>query len=1048
MMVFLSSLKTLNQQTIKKIKSFKSSITLLGIFYLLSTNSIKMKKLFFTIALSIGLLPIYSNAQDSKHINANDLFGDLSARHIGPALMSGRINDLEVHPTNPRIIYAGTAGGGVWKSNDAGTTFNSIFDDYCQSIGAVEIDPNNPDKVIYVGTGETWTRNSVSVGDGLYKSTDGGTNWKKLGFDKSERIANIIVNPNNSNEVYVAVLGALWSDSDERGVYKSNDAGKTWNKILYVDQTTGCADLAMNPNNPNVLYASMWEFRRTGWSFNSGGDKSALYKSTNGGKSWNKIHNGFPEGKLGRLGIAVAPSDSNILYTVIEAEEDSKKGLYRSDDAGGSWKQLNNDFGITVRPFYFSRIVVDPRNPDVVVKGGLSGSISRDGGKTFKGLGNMHSDIHDIVFDINDSDRMYVGTDGGVYRSWNGGTTMEIVEGLPLSQFYHISVDNEEPYNIYGGLQDNGSWYGPSTSSGGINARDWNSIGGGDGFRVLKHPTKQIIYSEMQGAENVWRYDIENKLIKTIQPLQTKGYAKLRFNWNAPMAISVHQPDRFYMGSQFLHISEDMGDTWTIISPDLTTNDKSKQQQEDSGGLSMDNSGAENHTTIFTIAESPLDDNVIWVGTDDGNVQVTTNGGKTWTNTIANVTGVPANTWVYHIEASAHDKATAYAVFEGHTTGDMTPYTYKTTDYGKTWANIITDDVVGFVRNIQEDYVNPNLLYLGTEFGLYITLNGGKSWSKFTKNMPSVAIHFIDLQKRTNDLVMGTHGRGVIIIDDISPLREITPEVLSEKVYFFNSQPTVMRDQGGFAGNFGGETQFVGRNPSRLAQIKYLLPKRHTFGKMTLEIQDMEGHKIVSLGPGKSKGINIVNWNFTIKQPKVAKGKTFSFGGFTSPRVKAGTYKAVLTKGKETFEHPFEVIYDKHAGLSSPDRELKYNTTMKMYNMTQELAYTVYELDAILEELKGKNKKLAASLNTLKETLVITTGDNYVSSAEPQLRELMADLYSKIASSYDKPSNAELDNLSVILDRFKKAKIDFNKLKKKSRLKDFTIKTFEEFLED
>jgi len=1006
-----------------------------------------MKKLLFTIVLSVGLLPIYSYAQDSKSINLKNLFGDLNARHIGPALMSGRINDLEVHPTNPRIIYAGTAGGGVWKSNDAGTTFNPIFDDYCQSIGAVAIDPNSPDKVIYVGTGETWTRNSVSVGDGLYKSIDGGTNWKKIGFDNSERIANIIVNPNNSNEVYVAVLGALWSDSEERGVYKSNDAGKTWNKVLYVDQTTGCADLAMDPNNPNVLYASMWEFRRTGWSFNSGGDKSALYKSTDGGKNWNKIHNGFPEGKLGRLAIAVAPSDSNILYTIIEAEKDSKKGLYRSDDAGANWKQLNNDFGITVRPFYFSRIVVDPRNPDVVVKAGLSGSISRDGGKTFKGLGNMHGDIHDIVFDVNDSDRMYVGTDGGVYRSWNGGTTMEIVEGLPLSQFYHISVDNEEPYNIYGGLQDNGSWYGPSTSSGGINARDWNSIGGGDGFRVLKHPTKQIIYSEMQGAANVWRYDVENKLIKTIQPLPKKGYEKLRFNWNSPMAISAHQPDRFYMGSQFLHRSEDMGDTWTIISPDLTTNDKSKQEQEDSGGLSMDNSGAENHTTIFTIAESPLDENVLWVGTDDGNVQVTTDGGKTWTNTITNISGLPANTWVYHIEASSHDKATAYVVFEGHTTGDMTSYTYKTTDYGKTWNDIITDDVVGFVRNIQEDYVNPDLLYLGTEFGLYITLNGGQSWSKFTKNMPSVAIHFIDLQKRTNDLVMGTHGRGVIIIDDISPLREFSTEMMTKKVHFFDSKPAVMIDQSGFSGSFGTETQFVGRNPLRGAQIKYLLPKRHTFGKMTLEIQDMEGNMIVSLGPGKSKGINIVNWNFTIRQPKVAKGKTFSFGGFTSPKVKAGTYKAVLTKGKETFEHTFEVIYDKRSGLSSEDRELKYETTMKMYDMTQELAYLVYELDAILDVSKDK-KKLVTALNTLKETLVITTGDNYVSSAEPQLREKMADLYSKIASSYDKPSNAEFDNLSVIEERFNKAKTDFEKLKKKARLKDFKIKTFEEFVKD
>ncbi len=1004
------------------------------------------KQLFLLTAILCSTF--YVNAQENEAVKRGKaLFGSMQARHIGPALMSGRINDLETHPTNSKILYAGTAGGGVWKSNDAGTTFNPIFDDYCQSIGAVAVDPNNPDNVVYVGTGETWTRNSVSVGDGLYKTTDGGTTWKKLGFDKSERIANIEINPNNSNEIYVAVLGALWSDSDERGVYKSVDAGETWEKILYIDEATGCADLTMDPNNSNVLYASMWEFRRTGWSFNSGGDKSALYKSTDAGKTWNKIHNGFPEGKLGRLAIAVAPSNSNILYTVIEAEENDRKGLYRSEDAGNSWKQLNNDFGITVRPFYFSRIVIDPKNPDVVVKGGLYGSISIDGGKTFKSMGNMHADIHDIVFDINDSDRLYAGTDGGVYRSWNQGTTMEIVENMPLSQFYHISVDNEEPYNIYGGLQDNGSWYGPSSSPAGINASDWHSVGFGDGFRVLKHPTKPIVYSEMQGAENVWRYNTEKGLVKTIQPLQQDGYAKLRFNWNAPMAISEHQPDRFYMGSQFLHKSEDMGDTWKIISPDLTTNDPAKQQQEDSGGLSMDNSGAENHTTIFTIAESPVNEEVIWVGTDDGNVQVTTNGGKSWTNTTGNITGLPKNTWCYHIEASVHDKATAYAVFDGHTSGDMNPYAFKTTDYGKTWTNIISDDVVGFVRNIQEDYVNEDLLFLGTEFGLYITTNGGETWDKFTNNVPSVAIHFIDLQKKTNDLVLGTHGRGVIIIDDISPLREITPEMMSKKVHFFKDNPTVMKDGGGF-GTRGGETEFVGQNPSSAAQIKYFLPKRHTFGKMTMKIYDEAGKEISTLGPGKSKGINIVNWSYMMKQPKVAKGKTFARGGFASPRVKAGMYKAVLTKGKDTYEHMFEVVYDKSSGLSQADRDAKHNTTMKLYDMTQELAHLVYELDEIHGAIKDSDKKLANSLNSLKETLVITTGDNYVGSAEPQLREKMADLYSRVASSYDKPSAAELENLQLIEGRYNDAKKVFMKLKKEAKIDDLKLKTFDEFISD
>lgn len=1004
-----------------------------------------MKKLLISSFFGIlFLIPQNSSAQQ-KPTDLRSYFGDIRARHIGPALMSGRINDLELHPNNPRIIYAGAAGGGVWKSNDGGSTFNPIFEDYCQSIGAITLDPSDPDNTVYVGTGETWTRNSVTIGDGIYRSKDGGITWKKLGLEKSERIANIIVNPENPNEIYVGVLGALWSDSDQRGVFKSSDGGSTWNKILYDGPVTGCADLAMDPSNPNILYASMWEFRRTGWSFNSGGPKSALYKSIDGGASWNKIHNGFPEGKLGRLAIAVAPSDSNILYTVIEAENPDKKGLYRSDDAGQTWTQSNNDFGITVRPFYFSRIVIDPKNPDVIVKAGLSGSISRDGGKTFKDLGFMHSDIHDIAFHVKDSDYMFAGTDGGVYRSWNGGTTFEIVENLPLAQFYHVSVDNAEPYNIYGGLQDNGSWFGPNAAAGGVKAANWTSVGQGDGFRVLKHPTKNIIYSEMQGAENVWRYDIEKGRIKTIQPLPKKGQPKLRFNWNAPIAVSNSQPDRLYIGSQFVHKSEDQGESWETISPDLTTNDPKKQLQEDSGGLSMDNSGAENHTTIFTIAESPLNANIIWVGTDDGNVQITKDGGKTWINTVENIPNLPQNTWVYHIEASEHDAGTAYAVFDGHTSGDMTPYVYKTTDFGTSWTSIATDDIKTFARNIQEDTKNPNLLFLGTEMGLYITNNGGESWSQFTNNLPPVAIHYIALQDQTNDLVLGTHGRGIIIIDDISPLRKINADQLAEKLYFFEPKGLVMRDKSsGFPESFGTETQFVGENPTRIAQFKYLLPKRHTFGKMSMEIQDLEGNKVATLNPKKSKGVNIVSWNYTMRQPKVAKGKTLAFGGFTSPRVAAGSYKVVINKGRDTFEKTFMVTNDNETSTDPEYFKTKNEVTMKLYNMTQELAYMVYELDALLE--KVKNKRIKAKLQTLKEGLVITTGDNYVGAAEPQLREKMADLFSKIAGSYAKPSPNEIEFLAVIEARFNAAKTSFSQLKKRAKVPLDDLQSFEVFI--
>ena len=987
-------------------------------------------------------------SQEKKEIKLENYFGDLSARQIGPAVMSGRISDMENHPTDPMIIYAGSAGGGVWKSNDAGTTFYPIFDDHAQSIGAVELDPNDPNNTIYVGTGEPWPRNSVSVGDGLYKSTDGGNNWKKIGLENSERIANIIVNPKNSNEIFVAVLGALWSDSNERGVYKSSDGGVTWENILYLNESTGCADLAMDPSNPNILYASMWEFRRTGWSFNSGGDNSALYKSTDGGKNWKKIHNGFPEGKLGRLAIGVAKSNPNTLYTVIESEKNEDKGLYKSVDGGENWKQMNNDFGITVRPFYFSRIVVDPKDENVIVKAGLYGSISKDGGETFENLGSMHPDIHDMVFDINNSDIMYVGTDGGVYRTWNKGVTMEIVENLPLSQFYHISVDNEEPYNIYGGLQDNGSWYGPSFSSGGISAKDWKPVGQGDGFRVLRHPTKNIIYSEMQGAENVWRYDVDNNLVKTIQPLAVKGYEEYRFNWNAPIETSKNNADRLYIGSQYVHRSDDMGDTWEIISPDLTTNDSTKQNQEDSGGLSMDNSGAENHTTIFTITESPLNENIIWAGTDDGNIQVTKNGGKSWKNVVENVPGVPKNTWVYHIEASVHDENTAYVVFDGHTSGDMKAYAFKTTDLGKTWTNIIpNDDVTGFTRNIQEDYVNKDLLFLGTELGLYITINGGDKWSKFTKNVPPVAVHYIELQANTNDLVMGTHGRGVIIIDDISPLREINETNLSNKLYFFERDKFEIQEFGGFADNFGRETQFIGANSSLSCQIQYLLPRRHTFGKMTMEIQDMEGNKVTTLNPGKTKGINTVEWNYNMRTPKIAKGKTLSFGGFTSPTVPAGKYKVVVKKGRDTFEKTIDVTYKNNAGLNEDDRKFQHKTVMKLFNMTEELAYMVYVIDELILN-ENTNESTISELNELKKSLVITTGDNYVGAAKKQLREKMSDLYSKVASSYDKPSSNELENLALIENEMKSANKRYSKILKKVNSTLIPEKSFEDFINE
>ncbi len=1022
-----------------------------------------MKKLVLAI---FALSTLVSNAQQEIPLKGKELFGDMKARHIGPALMSGRVTDIEGHPSNSKVIYIGTAGGGVWKSNDGGVMFNPIFDDYCQSIGCVAVDPNQPDNVVWVGTGEVWTRNSVSVGDGIYKSNDGGTTWQKMGLDKSDRISSIKIHPKNSNVLYVGVLGALWGDSEERGVYKTTDGGKTWEKIFYIDNKTGCSDLVMDPIDPNIMYASFWEYRRTAWSFSSGGANSALYKTVDGGKTWNKIHNGFPKGKLGRIAVAVAPSNSKIVYSVLETEFPEKNGLYKSEDGGSSWKHMNADFGLVVRPFYFSRIVVDPNNPDVLVKAGLYGSISKDGGSTFKGLGSMHPDIHDIWFDIKDSDKMFAATDGGLYRSLNQCVTMEMIENLPISQFYHIAVDNQEPYNVYGGLQDNGSWYGPSSSPGGVEARDWEVIGVGDGFRVYPHPTQpHIMYSEMQGAENVWRYDAKARQTRTIQPLPVEGDPKLRFNWNAAMTTSPNNPDRFYIGSQFLHRSNDKGDNWEKISPDLTTNNKAKQNQENSGGLSKDNSGAENHCTIFTIAESPLDENIIWVGTDDGNLQVTQDGGKTWSNTTSNIAGLPANTWCYHIEASKFGKGIAYAVFDGHTKNDMKTYAYKTTDFGKTWKSIVTDDIYGFARSLQEDLENENLLFLGTEFGLYVTVDGGMNWSKFTNNMPSVAVHYLEMHPKTNDLIMGTHGRGVIILDDVSPLRQIKPEILEKPLVFLKTPPAILWEESTFGGT-STETQFVGSNPSRSAKIVYYLSKRHTFGKMTMKVVDMEGKEVTTLSPGKQKGINIVEWDGVMKAPKVATGKTFSFGGMTAPRVKAGKYKVFIEKGKDQFETEIELKYSPNTVFTLAERDEQFKTTMELYKMTEDLAYLVYELDEMLKYIENNKEQksltkqgtvLSSKLNDLKKTLVITTGDNYVGAAEPQLREKLGDIYSKVAGYYGKPSNSEYQNIKLITNRFNKAKTDFETIKKglfakylssaeKIEIKAMEIKSYEEFV--
>lgn len=983
---------------------------------------------FFSICVVMfSASPSMSQVQKTR--NPDEIFGGIKARHIGPALMSGRITDITGHPTNNKIIYIGAAGGGVWKSENGGVTFNPIFDKHNQSIGCVTVDPTAPDDIIWVGTGEIWTRNSVTIGDGIYKSIDGGRNWQHMGLAKSERISSIIVDPRDNNIIYAGVLGGLWSDSEERGVYKSTDAGATWTKILYINEGTGCSDVVMDPLNPDVLYASFWSFRRTAYSFNSGGEDSALYKSKDGGRTWEKIHNGFPTGKLGRIAIAIAPSNAKKLYAVLETELDKDKGLYVSEDEGDSWNHLNGDFELVVRPFYFSRIVVDPKNEDIILKAGLNGSMSKDGGKTFRSIGGgVHSDFHDYWFDPKDSDRIWVVTDGGAYRSWDGGTVWEMVKGLPLSQYYHVTVDREKPYNIYGGLQDNGSWVGPSYKAGGIESRDWISVGYGDGFRVYPDPMDAgIVYSEMQGAENIWRVDLTKNQSKIIKPYPVEGEPKLRFNWNTPITTSVHHPRRLYVGSQFVHVSDDRGETWRKMSYDLTTNDPAKLNQENSGGLSADNSGAENHCTIFTINESPIDPNILWVGTDDGQIQITLDGGNNWTNLTKNIVGLSQTKWVYHIEPSHFDTKTAYVVLDGHTHGDMAAYIFKTTDGGQTWTNIATPKIGSFVRCIREDYKDPNLLFVGSEDGLYISIDGGQDWMPFRNNMPPVAIHHLVIQPDTDDLVMATHGRGIIIIDDVSSLRGLMSVLNNNELTFLPSKPFELKESGSFGG-YSNVGDFVGENPSQSFLIKYYLPKRHTFGKMSMEIWDNQNKVVADITPLKSKGLNIVEWGYSLKPPKVAKGKTLAFGGFSSLKLPAGRYTVRITQGKNVYQQEVTLVHSPESLHSEEDKHVQYRTAKNLYDMSESLAYDVYVLDYIADELKGiseqlkdnkwlkklKVNDLISTITEHKETLVITKGDNYVGSAEPQLREKISTLYGQIAGYSGKPTNAQMDNMLLL----------------------------------
>ena len=981
----------------------------------------------------------------------SDTFSGLAARAIGPAVMGGRISDITAIPQGQRLtVFVGAASGGVWKSVDSGTTFKPVFDKQStQSIGSIAIDPSNP-QIVWVGTGETWVRNSVSVGTGLYRTRDGGDNWEMVGLADSEHISRVLIDPKDGNVVYACALGHLWNSNEERGVFKTTDGGKNWKKIYYVDDKTGCAEMAMDPQDSNTLYAAMWQVRREPWTFTSGGPGSAIVKSTDGGATWHPIRKGLPDGDLGRIGLAVAPSQHTRLYAVVEAKNHT--ALFRSNDGGDSWTEVNNSFNISGRPFYFARVIVDPNNPDRVYKPGFDLTVSDDGGQSFSSVfgggnemeGGVHGDHHALWIDPRNSDELFDGNDGGVYKSLDRAAHWRFLQALPVAQFYHVSFDMARPYNVYGGLQDNGTWMGPSRAVGGIANRHWRNIGYGDGFWAFSDPADDdYAYVEYQGG-HMTRFRKSTGEAKEIRPLPSANDPEFRFNWNAPISMSPTQRGTFYIGAQFLFRSRDKGESWERISPDLTTNDPARQHQDQSGGLTIDNSDAERYETIYSIAESPKDPNTIWVGTDDGNVQITRDGGKTWNNVVKNVPDLPPNTWVSTIEAGHFDAGTAYATFDGHASGDMKTHVYKTSDYGQTWTSLSTPELKGYAHVVREDLVQPNLLFLGTEAGLFLSVDAGKHWGQFTGRLPNVAVRDIAVQSRDSDLLIATHGRGIYILDDLTPIRAITPEILSQDAALLPTRPAELALPG-FEQRFDGDADFVGRTLPPTAPIVYYQKKRNIFGSLKIEIFDAQGQLATTLQGDPRRGVTRVEWAQRLKPPKVPPAASlveqpFSFFG---PQVEGGTYTVKMTRGKKTYDGKLQLVPDPRSSATPEDLALQHKTVMQLYDMLGQLTYIV---DASVDlrsqaqdrsskikdrKLKAQVDDLVAQLSSFRSSLVAIKEGGMI-TGEHKLRENLGALYGGVNGFLGRPTQSQVDRAAVLKKQLDDAGAKFQSLSEKN----------------
>jgi photosystem II stability/assembly factor-like uncharacterized protein len=1000
--------------------------------------------IFFLV--SAFCLTTAARGADQAPYDSSTISG-LGARNIGSATMSGRISAIAAvrEPSGKITLFVGAASGGIWKSEDGGTRYKPMFDEQpVQSIGAVALDPKNS-KNVWVGTGESWTRNSTSIGNGIYKSTDGGETWTHAGLPNSERIAKIVVHPTNSDTVFAAVPGALWSDSPDRGLYKTSDGGKNWSLVLKgTNLSTGSSAIAVDPTDPNIMFAAMWDFRRKGWTFRSGGEGptatsgSGLFRTADGGTTWTEVTpenaKGFPKKPYGRIAVAIAPSNAKRVYAFVESTDSA---LFVSDDGGSTWEKRDKSNWMVWRPFYFANLTVDPKNPDRVFKTDGALILSEDGGKSFTVVGGFqgaHGDLHDVWIDPTNPQTIAAGDDGGMWYSYNGGTKWWKGDNLPVSQFYHVSIDDKDPFQVYGGLQDNSSWVGQSQYPGGITNAQWENMYTGDGFWMFSDPADpDYLYAEYQGG-NIGRVNRYTHEARDIQP-KPNYKEKLRWNWNTPIALSPNEKGTIYIGSQFLFRSRNHGQTWDRISPDLSTNDPEKQKQEQSGGITVDNSAAEMHTTIYSISESPKDKSVIWVGTDDGNVQVTRDGAKTWNNVVGNIQGLPKNSWVSWVQASNFEGGTAYAAFDRHTFGDHAPYVFRTTDYGKTWTPLLTGQDVkgvrGYAHVIKEDLLKPNLLFLGTEFGLFVSIDGGKAWAQFKGGrFPAVAVRDLAIHPRDNDLVLATHGRGIWIIDDITPLRALTPELLQQEAGFVSARPVQQRIEanGGWA---NGSAVFVGDNPPDAAVISYYQRSRHLFGKLKIEILDASGRVIDEVPASKRRGLNRITWSMREKPPRVPPAAQLANSGIRGPRLLPGTYTVRMTKTGKATETKLTVGLDRRVKFTEADRKAQYDAAMKVHALFGDESALMDRILALRDSLAKSSEPLSEGdelrqkigdfdkkVDAVRKQIVATTEGGAI-TGEERLREHTDQLYGAILSYEGKPADyqmAYIDTLRKELD--------------------------------